>query len=401
MLDRLFGTAPKYRKTLAAIGLLLMFGAAIWAARNQIPPGHRLFKHDIYYSFVEGQRILDGSNPYSRIHTGDMSNNNKYATYFPGFYLLSAATQAFGARDIADWLAFWRVIFALFYLAIGGFVFVEGRRAFGAGFAFFCAALWLFNRWTVNILYTANIDFPPIFFLLLSLAIFKRHQTASFLLFGVSLALKQIAIFALPLYLIWVWKWSAANRPWPAVLRAVALIAAVPFVCSVYFLAWDATGFIKSVLFSATRLPSSHVRTATIDQALGWTGAAGRIPMLFTLGLVYLAAMKSDMGRYTAALFALLVFSVMNPVLYNQYFCWVMALIPLAACDRAGRRAGHKTKQIEMQLGEPNPPSQPKSWQLAMAKNSAESGGHRGFAGALRHHSRPASGTAPRAARSR
>jgi len=51
----------------------------------------------------------------------------------------------------------------------------------------------------------------PIFLLLLSVLLFPKRPRTALLLFGVSLALKQIAVFAAPLYLIWVWHDSKAN----------------------------------------------------------------------------------------------------------------------------------------------------------------------------------------------
>ena len=52
---------------------------------------------DIFYSYVEGRRLVEGENPYARILLGDMRTNDKYATYFPLFYLFSGGAQLAGA----------------------------------------------------------------------------------------------------------------------------------------------------------------------------------------------------------------------------------------------------------------------------------------------------------------
>lgn len=324
---------PKFSRLLLALGVVLVFGSAIWVVQQFKSSDPFTRKDDIYYNYVEGQRILEGVNPYSRIHTGDMLKNDKYATYFPGFYLLSAGAQACGARDPQVWLALWRVIFALFYLAIGVLVFIEGRRCHGAVFALFGAALWFFNRWTIYVIDSACIDFPPIFFFLLSLALFEKRKRMALLFLGVSLALKQIAVLALPLYLIWAWQSSPGSRRIANTLGAVLRIAAVPVACAIPFLLWDATGFIKSILFSATRLPDAHLTQSSIDLVLGWPGLAGRIPMLVACLFIYFVAAKKSLGRYASAMCVMMTFNLLNPVFFIQYFNWAAPLVPLALCE--------------------------------------------------------------------
>ncbi len=61
-------------------------------------------ERDVYYAWLEGKRILENQNPYARILDGDMLNNDKYATYFPAFYLLSSLTRALGWKDCESWI---------------------------------------------------------------------------------------------------------------------------------------------------------------------------------------------------------------------------------------------------------------------------------------------------------
>lgn len=320
------------------LGILIVFGSAIWVFQHiKTDPFSR--KEDIYYNYLEGKRIIEGSNPYSRIHAGDMLNNDKYATYFPGFYLLSGITQACGARDPQVWFAVWRLIFAFFYLAIGALIFVEVRRCHGVVFALFGAGLWFFNRWSLYVIYSACIEFLPIFFFLLSLALFEKRRRTALLLLGVSLALKQIAILALPLYLIWAWQSSPTGRRVTNTFWTLLIIAAIPIACATPFLLWDAMGFIKSILFSVTRLPDAHMPGMIgIDNVLGWSGVAGRIPMLLALACIFYAATKKRLGRHASALCVMITFDLLNPVFFVQYFCWAMPLIPLALCNDMDRQ---------------------------------------------------------------
>jgi hypothetical protein len=326
---------PRTQRLILALAAIVLLAFALQTARafRVIDPMSR--QEDVYFSYLEGKRIVEGVNPYSRIHAGDMRINDKYATYFPGFYLLSALSQTAGARDPETWFALWRPVFVFFFLSIGGLVFWEGYRRRGAAFALFGTALWFFNRWTLYVIMVGHIDFPPLFFFLLSLAIFDKRPRTALVLFGVSLALKQIAIFAAPLYLIWAWQTASENKRFRSIGMAAIYIAIVPLACAIPFLLWDASGFVKSVLFSATRTADVHSAALSIDQVWGWKGLVGRAPLLFILLMLYVATAQRKIGRYVGAMCVMLAFNLMNPVFFEQYFCWAMPLVPLAFCDKS------------------------------------------------------------------
>ncbi len=206
-------------------------------------------QEDIYYTFLDGQRLLQGENPYSRILTGNMRENEKYSTYLPIFYGLSWLVQRLGLADFPSWLSFWRVIFLLFNLLIALLLFwiVLGVPADWdspilsgpwVALAAFSALFWLFNRWTLHVAQTADIDFVPLFLLLLSLYLFPRHKLISLLLLGLSLGIKQIGIFLVPLYLIWAWQTAGEHRL-RAVFGAALTIATIPLLVSLPFLGME------------------------------------------------------------------------------------------------------------------------------------------------------------------
>ncbi len=291
-------------------------------------------KHeDIYYAWVEGGRILNGENPYAKVLDGDMRTNQKYATYFPVFYELSALSQWAGLRDYDSWLAFWRVVFLFFYLAIAGVLFSFVYLRAGLPGALFAAAFWMFSRWPLYVSQVSHLDFLPIFFLLLSLLLFRQNRGASLLLYGLSLGLKQLAIFLGPLYLIWIWQEAKTDRL-KQVLGGLLTIISVPLAASLPFLVWNAEGFFKSVLFSVTRNPNNHFRAASVNEVMGCFGPLARLPMLLLLLLVYTLAAKRTIGPFTACLFITAVFLDFSPVLFGQYLAWLVPLIPLAMCDR-------------------------------------------------------------------
>jgi len=287
---------------------------------------------DIYYAWVEGKRIASGENPYARILSGDMRMNQKYATYFPLFYVLSALTQGIGFEEYPQWISLWHRIFLGFEIGIGLTLFYVFHRLGMNALGFFSSLFWLFNRWTLEVVQIGHMDFIPLFFLIASLLSFRKHAEIALLLFSLSLGLKQIAVFLAPLYLVWIWH-SPGKRNLKTLLSAMAIMMSVPALASLPFILWDAEGFFKSILFSVTRYPSDHFQAASVDVYLGLIGIPAKVPMLLLMTLVYYAALRRSIGMYTAALLVMFAFIDFNSVLFRQYMCWVVPLIPLSICD--------------------------------------------------------------------
>jgi hypothetical protein len=284
--------------------------------------------YDTYYSWVEGRHILRGQNPYERILHGSMEENNKYATYFPLFYEASALVQERGFRQYHEWIGFWRYIFLACNVAVGlllGVLLYSPRTWIVSllGMAF-----WYFNRWTLSTSESAALDFIPILLMVLSLAVFPYYRRASLLLYSFSLAIKQIAIFLLPLYLIWEYRQTHSIRK---TVLAGLWIASIPLLASLPFLAWNAEGFLKSIAFSGTRAALNHFGAASIDAVLNLEGLIARVPFLILLCAAYLAAWQKTMGRYGSAMIVMAIFIAFNSVLFEHYPVWLMALLPLAA----------------------------------------------------------------------
>ncbi|MBY0280241.1 hypothetical protein K2Z84_33330 [Candidatus Binatia bacterium] len=288
---------------------------------------------DIAFIFRDSLALADGGSPYTRILQGDMRTNDKYSTYFPLFYCAAALTQNLGLRVYGEWLAFWRVVFAGFDVAIALLLLTVVWRRGLAAFALFAALFWAWNRWTLFEVLVAQIDFIPIFFLLLALVLLERRPDAAMLLLGVSLAAKQIAIFLVPLFLIHAWSHAVPELRPRAVVRALLLIGAVPLAFSLPFLWSEPEAYVRSILFSATRLPRSHFGAPSIDEVVGLVGLPAKIPMLGLMGIVYAYALGGRVGMSMASLLVMSVFVDFNSVLYTHYPCWVVPLLVLAACD--------------------------------------------------------------------
>ncbi|MGB3533897.1 MAG: hypothetical protein WBA13_10315 [Microcoleaceae cyanobacterium] len=294
--------------------------------------------NDIYYTWLEGKRLLAGENPYARILAGNMRENDKYATYFPLFYLLSAITQWIGFRDYSTWLNLWRPIFLAFNIGIGLLIYYQFYQDRLLLLGLFSSFFWLFSRWTVHVTKIVHIEFIAIFILLLSLILLPRKTITSFILFGCSLAIKQVAIFLLPLYLIWAWQLAERNKL-KEVITALFYIALIPSILSLPFILWNAEGFLKSILFSATRLPDSHIKAASLDALIqvsypAFIGIKAKLPMLFLMSLIFLGSARRQIGIYTSVLLMMAIFINFNSVLFLQYFSWIVPFLPLVLCDQ-------------------------------------------------------------------
>src|SRR6185295_5461306 len=148
----------KYSKVLGFVVFLILLFLA-WRVYGIVGVAKTIEQEDIYYSFTEGQRILNGENPYARVLTGNMRDNKKYATYFPLFYELSYASQALGLEQFATWLVFWRRVFIVFNLGTAFLLFYAFWRFDMEWIGIFAAVFWLFNRWTLTVMSIVHLDF--------------------------------------------------------------------------------------------------------------------------------------------------------------------------------------------------------------------------------------------------
>jgi uncharacterized membrane protein len=299
------------------------------------PAAERERGPDIYFVWRDGTRLATGQNPYESILSGNMRENRKYPTYLPLYYILVAGAHHLGVTEYEGWQRLWVPLVVLSHVGIALLLLVACWRAGYPALGLFAALFWGLNRWTVYVVRVAHVDFPAILCLLASLLLFDTRRRASLLLFGLSLALKQIAIFLTPLYLVWTWR--EARPPGarlPATARAAGWIALVPGLVSLPFLLWNAEAFLRSVLFSATRDPDSHITALSLPAEAGLTGLPARLPMLLLMGLVLWAAARGEIGRYLAVLLILVTFVDFNAVFYLQYMAWLVPFLVLAALDR-------------------------------------------------------------------
>ncbi len=290
--------------------------------------------NDIYYIWSDGYEIAHGTNPYSKIHGSDMLRNNKYSTYLPGFFLVISAYVAAGFDTFDNWLSVWRPATWILHCALGLLIFSALYKKSGLLLALFGAHFWLLSRWPISVMNSGQIDILTMLILISSLLLLDSRKTLALILFGLSLSIKQIGIFMLPVFLLYNMdlKRPLADNAKKLVLD-LCYISIIPLLTCLPFLIWDFTGFVKSILFSATRSPGGHIKVPGIDELLGIVGIVAKLPMFALMGLIYLAVLFRRIPVFTAGLAIYLVFMSFNSVIFKQYMPWFCAFLGLALME--------------------------------------------------------------------
>ena len=325
-----------WSNAIVVVFALLLVGIthAVFVSESNTP----LDIHDVYYGWLEGHRINEGENPYARILESDMRKNDKYATYLPGFYLLAAGIERSGVEGFDDFVPIWRRIQEVFYLSLGLMIMALLYHRGGALLAIAGSFFWFLNRWTLAVIPIAHIEPMAVFFLIAAWVLYDRSPYRALVLFSLSLVVKQIAIFLVPLFLIREWM-AHSEAGWKIAARksalALGVMSVVPLALSIPFMVWNFEAFIKSILFSATREASDHMlgMAPSIDTMSGLVGLAGKLPMLFLLALVYVMFWKRKINWNLAGLLVMTIFIEFNAVLFVQYFFWLTPFLLLVVAD--------------------------------------------------------------------
>jgi uncharacterized membrane protein len=325
------GKMKKYKQVFGWIILAAILGIYTWFQISLWD--YPRYEIDMVYLYQDGYRILNGENPYSRILQGDMYQNNKYTTFFPAFIELSYLSQKLRYNYYEAWLYFWQRILLIVNLCITGLVFYIFLKKKSLALATFFALLWALNRWTLYMVQVRDIGFIAIFFLLLSFLLLPKNRWLALLSFSLSLAIKQIAIFLLPLYLIYIYHESPGKK-WKEGFLAAAVILSIPLLTSLPFIFWDLKGFTLSILFSLTRSQWQHLPPVnSFDMLLNLSGFPARLPMLFLMFLVIAAAWKKRIRITLASMLVMATFVCLNSILFSQYMPWFIIFLPLTVYE--------------------------------------------------------------------
>lgn len=291
----------------------------------------RLEGKDIASYLHRGQQIVEGSNPYSCVL--EEGSCIGYPAHLPGMYLVAAGFVAAGVNDLSDWTMAWRPLVFAAWLSIGALLFVYIFKRKKPALAVAVLGFWLFNRWSLEVLRIAHTDFFGVLFLLLAVILAWRWPRRAALLFGASLAVKQLALLAAPIFLLTLWRQN--NRSWPNKIILAALVLALPLAASLPFLIDNPKATLIGWLNVSERdAQVVHGFAPSFDAWLDVTGPGKWLIMIYLLAAAYVAAWHRSINLIEGTFIVMAITMAFAPTLYNQYFVWFVALIPLALAQR-------------------------------------------------------------------
>jgi hypothetical protein len=255
--------------------------------------------------------------------------------YFPAFYYVGLTLKKVGFESFEEWAFAVKSILLLFNFGIGFLIYHLLNNIGKPWIGVFGSAFWFLNRWTILVFRVGQLDFFMLFFLIASLYFHKKRRKLSWLLLGAAISFKPF-IFFVPVYLL---KEKSLNH----ILVASFYILLIPLIISIPFVILSAKGFVTALLFSLTRNPntflvssgsSSEVKIGYgLEGVLGEEGIITRSALLTLMIFFYYCVYKYNLKLIYSIFVASIIFIAFSPVLFDQYFCWFIPLLPLLYID--------------------------------------------------------------------
>ena len=302
---------------------------------NFRPSSFYFDSEDIYYEYQAAKELYHKANPYQRILQSNMIENDKYATLLPLYYYFLVFVRVFSHNEFDNFISNMRWVLFAFQSLGGLLLYLMYRRENKKLLGFAVAAIYLFNSWTLETFLLLKQDLVSIALLLASLYFLGKKSRLSYFLYGLSLGIKHIGVFALPLFLIPLIYKERTLREFIGDLIALGVPIILP---AVPFLLADAPSFLRSMLFSFTRDSSGSIVRFGYERLLvnysdsGLNGEPAelflpRIPLAVATLVNFLLLVTKRMPKIYFVLTGILIFAVFNPVVFNQYIAWLPPLI--------------------------------------------------------------------------
>lgn len=298
-------------------------------------------KEDIYYEYAAAKQMQEGENPYVRILEGDMLANDKYATQLPHYYRTIQLIRNYSEDNFSGFIESFR--FVLYCAQVTGGIFIyqifkrEKKHLLGIAASVF----FVFNVWTLSSIIYLKQDLIAICLLIMAFYFLdnKKYNFLSYILYGFSLGMKYIGVFAFPIFILTSIKNKQDTKK---LLINLMLMLTVLVAPSVKFMYEDFSSFSKSIMFSVTRSPSSSdipfgysgllvEKPETYRDAAVFDKLLPRLPLAISILVVLVLLFSKKIDKPTYLFLSLLVFSIFNPVIFPQYITWIppFALFPL------------------------------------------------------------------------
>lgn len=294
-----------------------------------------LIGNDISMYLHRGQQIVAGTNPYGCVL--EEGSCIGYPAHTPGMYIIASGFVLLGVHDLDSWAAAWRPVAIASWLLIGLVLLVHISRRGHVALAVAAFGFWLFNRWSLDVLRIAHTDFLGVLFLLLAVIMAEKRSKTAALMFGISLAIKQVALLALPLFLIFLWR----SKPQPIKKLAIftGLVILIPLLTLLPFLIDNPSATMQGLLNPLER-PAQQVHgfASSFAQSIDVTNISKVFLMIYLIGIVYIAAYRNSISLSGGMLMIFVIMISFTHVLYNQYIVWMLPLIPLTIADAITKR---------------------------------------------------------------
>jgi uncharacterized membrane protein len=284
----------------------------------------RLQDQDIYNVWEEGQQIIRGINPYARIVGRSLRENDNYPTYLPLSYLFTATIQWLGAERFEQFIQIWRPVNLASHLWLVWLVLCTYLKKRQVVMGFVAASIVALGRWSAYIVDVQHLEFTAISPLIAAGMLINRRPVISAILLGLSLSIKHLGIILVPAFLIqFAANTASRNQRNRALIRYGLLLIALPALISTPFIFTSPDGFLLNMLFSASRFASSHGPGTGSNVLLpGLDGA--RLFLGALLVVTFMAQAQKKINFWTSCAFSILIFLQFNPVVFGQYFIWLL-----------------------------------------------------------------------------
>ncbi len=306
-----------------------------------LTPPEELLNEDIFYAWKEGTFIADGINPYARILLGNFRENQKYPTYLPLVYILSALLQKIGITEFSDFLSFWRPICFISHASIGLSIFYVFWEKGYSSLGLVATTIIFLGRWSNYIIKVQHLEFLAISCLTIGLLLIKKNRFYSGLLIGISLCTKHLAVLIIPIVIMSILPEKSCedeNNLFKSLVNFLYGLLTPVAVMSLPFLFNNPSGFLFTLAFPVSRLASDHgIGTGLSSPILGTDGI--KVILYMIILFIYYIQLKSRIRLYSISFLILTVFTQFNSIVFTQYYFWLVCFGLLALSEMLERRS--------------------------------------------------------------
>jgi hypothetical protein len=345
------------QKVLLAVEALLLILPAILAIKVNTENIKELgSRTDIAVEFKAAIDIANGANPYSRITEDDLVRNKKFATLLPAYYYFLLIIAYAGNFDFHDYIQLFRIIVFGSQLIGAGYLYLLFRERGFRALGILAVSFYLLNRWSIDNISDLKQDTIAIMFLLMSLYYFRKNLSASFFLYGMSLGIKQIGVFVLPVYLTPLIYGTVTLKQY---IKHVLYLLIPTLGPALTFIFLDFKTFFLSMIFSLTRAPVSSSNVGygyeSIFIKYNPTGIRLLTPffyllprtILISVTLLNIFMLLTKKLRPSFYIFvSFLTFATFNPVVFDQYMAWVTPFFVYAIYDYLNQNGTAVSKPV-------------------------------------------------------